>query len=478
MNAHPSQGFVFCAFTKSYLEEAAGAITWLLRHNPGAKVCLVTTEELKAYYERADAHQPLDRIVCMPLAPDEPLCFFRTKLYELSPYDRTIALDADTYPVADLRDLFDLLETFDFIAVPDEARPARGVILGLKGGYAALGYYNAGVLLFRKSPATRQLFDAWRQEYTDLAPLEPADQGPLVRALVKTPVRFITLPREYNLRLFNKCASFQGRAKIIHARARHPDQLIRMVNNITLVNRGSRVWLPGLQRVVPATAWYPVGRLLALLNREAVQVSAVGKRARTSVARNVRQAAQAAWRRLRQRAAGARDGREGRHSAVAPELSVLDHVIRTYAIRSFLGVGRGAEAYAAYCRGQAIETCHMAPERGASPGHADGAFELVWCEAQAQAIKPQRLPQLIDTLTQRAARFLVLTYPRSGNEGSAARDFQEDWSWVQLITDRGFYFDPHLTLALRRMAQHPEFQRAGLVFERTRPLHGSSNGHA
>ena len=472
MSARPSQGFVICAFAESYMDEAAEAITMLLRHTPGAKVCLVTNEAVQAYYEQAYRHLILDRIVCTFLAPDEPLCFFRTKLYELSPYDQTLALDADTYPVADLRDLFDLLETFDFIAVPDEARPARGVILGLKGGYAALGYYNAGVLLFRKSPATRQLFDAWKQEYVDLAPLEPADQGPLVRALVKTPVRFITLPREYNLRLFNKCASFQGRAKIIHARARDPDQLIRMVNNITLVNRGSRVWLPGLQRVIPATAWYPVGRLLALLNREAVQVSVVGKRARTSVARNVRQAAQAAWMRLRQRAAGARDGR---HGAIAPELSVLDHVIRTYAIRSVLGVGRGADAYAACCRDRSIEF-HVAPEWRSGPQPADRPFELVWWEAQA--VKPRGLSRLIQTLTRHAARFLILTYPRSSAPGSSTRDFQEDWYWVQLITDRGFYFDPHLTLALRRMAQHRDFQHAGLAFERTQPLDSASHGHA
>ena len=137
-----SEGFLYASFAEAYMDEAFTSITTLLKHNPGAKVCLLTFETLRPYYERRYAHVPIDQVICLPMTTGEPSCFFRTKLFELSPYEKTIALDADTYIAAKILPLFDLLDTFDFVAVPDESHPARGFILGLKGGYAALNYYN------------------------------------------------------------------------------------------------------------------------------------------------------------------------------------------------------------------------------------------------------------------------------------------------------------------------------------------------
>lgn len=291
-----SQGFLYCAFGEQFfIDEAAGAIARLLRHNPGAKVCLATTEALKAYCERTYGHLALDRIHCISKPEGADEYFFRTTFYDISPYDRTIALDADTHVAADIQHLFDLLETFDFAAAPDNVpHPTGRGIRGLRGGYAALGMYNTGVLVFRKSPAVRQLFENWRREFSG----PENDQKSLLRALVKTELRFISLPWEYNLRLTNQCVSFNGYVRIVHGRVRHPEKFLRMINaGANGFDSASRVWVPTLQRVVSAQAFYPYGRLLKLLNLDKAIWGGRSRIPQTGVVRNLVQAIRSLMRR-------------------------------------------------------------------------------------------------------------------------------------------------------------------------------------
>jgi len=462
-----SQGFVYASFAEAYMDEAFASIATLLKHNPGANVCLLTAETLRPYYEQHYAHVPIDQVRYVPYPPDEPSCFFRTKLLALSPYQKTMALDADTYITADIQPLFDLLDTFDFAAVPDESHPARGFILGLKGGYAALNYYNCGVLLFRNSPASQELFENWRQEYLALAPLEPADQGPLVRALVKTNLRFITLPREYNLRLFSKCASFHGRAKIIHARAKDPDKLIRMVNDVDLVSQGSRVWIPNLQRVIRAQAFLRFGQWLQLLNLDNVQLPAAGQVQRRTIAQNLLSLGPRLASRLARLkpAMPATNGAISADDPVAPHEPLLAKLLREHQVRSVFVWAHREAPLVAYLKPQVarVFTLDEMPPRGER-------VDLVWVGGIREGMPHRRAQEFVEVMTRFAGRLIALYLipatplppPRSHPDAS----LHLDWYWTQLVSDRRFYFDPHLTLACRRASQHEGFKRTGLVFER------------
>ena len=171
--------------------------------------------------------------------------------------------------------------------------------------------------------------------------------------------------------------------------------------------------------------------------------------------------------------------RWARGGAPSPlDLPVLDHLIRTYAIRSVFGCGRGAEAATQYCAERSLCARHVTPDWRSGPYRADRTFELVWCGEETQSIKPRYLRHLIETLTHHAERWLVMTYPLPRTQDAEPPDFQQDWYWVQLITERGFYFDPSLTLTLRNLAQHRDFKKAGLAFERTSRARWASDGHA
>ncbi len=515
----PSEGFVYFCWGESHIDDMVESIRLLQRHSPGARICFLSNEAGTAYFERRHGDVKIDVVMPVPLDPAAPTYLFRTRLYALSPYDRTIHLDPHTYVTDDIRNLFDLMETFDFVAVNDEAHPARGVILGLRGGYAALNYYNCGFFIFRKSPACQKLFENWAQEYLALAALEPGDEGPLVRALIKTELRFITLPKEYNLRLYDKCASFQGRAKILHARARDPETLIRDVNaGVPFVAHGSRVWIPNLQRVVPARAFRRYAAVVRLFNRDNVQQPAGGRVPRATVAQNFarlgRRVVDAgretvehrlerlkppvkrllAWLRLRplkpplpggfvtdlrRPHLGGNVSGGDRNSFDVP---VFDHLIEGLAIKSFFDLGSGEGHCARYFEERGIPALaldglaqkfvcanHAVHDLVGGPYRAERRFDVVWCCEVAEHIDPRYVGNFVETLTANSGRFILMTHGVPGQEGHHHVNLRDDWYWIQLITDRGFYFDPHLTLTLRAVSRSKYFRRTGLVFERIAP---------
>src|SRR5437762_2236909 len=116
-----TKGFVYFSFGEPYIDETFVSIRTLLEHNAGANVCLVTDAAGKSYCEQKYSQFKLDRILCVERSEGEAVWFFKLKLFDLSPYDKTIHLDGDTYVTGDIQNLFDLLDTFDFVAVPDES---------------------------------------------------------------------------------------------------------------------------------------------------------------------------------------------------------------------------------------------------------------------------------------------------------------------------------------------------------------------
>lgn len=116
-----------------------------------------------------------------------------------SRFARTLFLDCDTLVVNPLGDLWALLDRFD-LALAHDVRRATDLI---RAGHAvptpyAFPQMNSGVLLYRRSPATKAFFADWRARFT--ASGLNRDQPVLKDILWESDIRFYVLPPEFNLR--------------------------------------------------------------------------------------------------------------------------------------------------------------------------------------------------------------------------------------------------------------------------------------
>jgi len=132
-------------------------------------------------------------VVC-PYQPAVPLA--KLHLDELSPYDPTLYLDADTRALKSPAPLLAAVaDGFDMAITPSHRQGSD--VLGHVGedereftfeelGCRDVVNLQAGVFAFRKSPAMLALFAAWRAEW---ARYGVQDQAALLRALYHNPVR-------------------------------------------------------------------------------------------------------------------------------------------------------------------------------------------------------------------------------------------------------------------------------------------------
>ena len=128
----------------------------------------------------------------------------KTRLGELSPWQRTLYLDADTRVRADVRAGFEILaDGWDVVTVPSkchgtdwlwhvggEERAATESEMG--GKLLTLG---GGVLWWDRNERTAALWAAWRAEWLRW---QGQDQGALMRAYAANPCRIWLLSRAWN----------------------------------------------------------------------------------------------------------------------------------------------------------------------------------------------------------------------------------------------------------------------------------------
>lgn len=134
---------------------------------------------------------------------------------DLSPFEKTLYLDSDTYVAEGVDELWGLLDDYDLAVARTPSYPNVGDHSDL------WGQYNCGVIAYRDTGATRSSLERWRAGYgADLAAGDPRDQPSFARELATdTELRWSTLPRAYNVRVPGK-GELTDRAKIVHGR--HP----------------------------------------------------------------------------------------------------------------------------------------------------------------------------------------------------------------------------------------------------------------
>jgi hypothetical protein len=187
------RGAVVVAYGDRARREAEGCLRSLGKSNPGLALAVVSDRPLKGHM----LIQAPDLDVGARLA--------KLSLATLSPFEATCYLDADTRVHGSLEAGFAILEDgWDLVITPSKNQ--GNDLLGncqledREATYRALHCHyplglQAGVMWFRRCDATARLFALWREEWLKF---RSQDQGALLRALARAPVRVWLLGRTFN----------------------------------------------------------------------------------------------------------------------------------------------------------------------------------------------------------------------------------------------------------------------------------------
>ncbi|GGI95671.1 hypothetical protein GCM10008995_02190 [Halobellus salinus] len=218
-----SEGILYIATGKKYINEAVTSARSLEEHMPDIPISIISNRE------------PDSDIFDTVFTVDNPSYSFKDNVDYLrkSPYDKTIFLDSDTYVCRDISELFELLEQFDIAAAHDTGRRHKlykddNIEVRAPDSFPM---YNSGVVIFSDNIEIDNLFDKWEDIYyrhTDKAS-GIVNQPSFREALYKTDVRIATLPPEYNCRLPYP-TYLRGEVKIIHGRTSNFEAIEQILN--------------------------------------------------------------------------------------------------------------------------------------------------------------------------------------------------------------------------------------------------------
>lgn len=127
-------------------------------------------------------------------------------LYGISPWEKTLYVDADTEFQSSPLAGFKLLARYDFMAAKHSSHnigmlgehpsPERTATMQELGGDGDTPYPNSGVLFWKKCPASQTLFENWHTEWLRYQGWD--EQLALMRAIYKHPIRWLLLPEAWN----------------------------------------------------------------------------------------------------------------------------------------------------------------------------------------------------------------------------------------------------------------------------------------
>jgi hypothetical protein len=205
-----TDGVIYMTWGMNAINQAENSIT-TLRRKAGSDypVMVVGDAEAQAYF--ADKkHVRFELIEVNPFNEQKSRGFsfmagrIKPLLAGLSPFERTLYVDADTAFKQSPKIGFDLLDRFDVVVAETETRSLVEGIAGVKesrGTSAWLGtphilYHNSGMIFWRKNAKTNKLFELWASEWKVYAGWD--EQVALLRALLKSEVTYLTVPHTWN----------------------------------------------------------------------------------------------------------------------------------------------------------------------------------------------------------------------------------------------------------------------------------------
>lgn len=190
-----SSGVVYIAFGKLAIQACRTSLQSLRKIHPqGLKVATISEQPI----EGADIH-------IQQQEKDIGAREFKTYLYQYTPFEWTLYLDADTVVVGPLGAGFYALEKGWHMAAALDYRPTVSQIDHIPAedvqatmqtlGTGDYPHLNTGMLFFRKCWEVNKFYDAWYQEWQKF---HYRDQAAFVRALHQSDVKLWVLPWQWN----------------------------------------------------------------------------------------------------------------------------------------------------------------------------------------------------------------------------------------------------------------------------------------
>jgi hypothetical protein len=230
----PTEGVVYIATGKDYIQEACLSAKSLKEHNESIHTTIFSDTSFSSPY--------FDDV---RLFKDPDYDFGDSVIDpDMTPYDRTLFLDTDTYVCENISGIFDILDRFDIAVTHNPgSRTAVHNGYGDRGVPDAFPQYNTGVLLFKNNSQTREFFESWASIYEEnkVQVGVGLNQPAFREALYKSELQIATLPSEYNLRVrYDGSVGFMtDSVKIVHGR--HPAGLPAVSKHLN-ANDGMRVY--------------------------------------------------------------------------------------------------------------------------------------------------------------------------------------------------------------------------------------------
>jgi len=185
------------------------------------------------------------------VAPTQDGFYDKAMLIRQSPYERTMFIDADTFVVEPVPELFSLLDRFDCAAAHEEYLNTDWFNYYARQDIPqSFPEFNTGVLMLRRSERTDRLLGDWGKlyhEYLTGKPDKQINDQPFFRAAVyDSDVRMATLTREYNCK-FRGQGYLNGPVKILHGHVKFevkPEHINKAVKALNASSR-PRVYIAG-----------------------------------------------------------------------------------------------------------------------------------------------------------------------------------------------------------------------------------------
>jgi len=201
-----TSGVLYIATGAPYLEEARRSARSVKMLHPDLQICVVTDQVvppdndfdivLDAEHENADTEERF-------LARDRVAYYRKILPLSRSPFEKTIFLDSDTWVAAPIDELFTLLDRFDLLTTPahvvhdyafEREEPPFANIP------AAFGYFNTGLVAYRKGTAVDRFMRQWVANYErHTARFTVNDQPAFRLTLFEEDLKFHVLPTNYNI---------------------------------------------------------------------------------------------------------------------------------------------------------------------------------------------------------------------------------------------------------------------------------------
>jgi len=196
-------GVIYLAFGYEYFVMAMLSIKSLKNVSKDIPVCLVTNlDKDPSIYSSWNNEK--DKVIRVEdLSANNR--FYKTNIYDISPFYKSLFLDCDTIVLEDITPSFKLLEYFDCAAslIPEPAKGKQAklnpALLSGDQNYIDLPHWNTGVILFKKNKNSKELFNNWCKIFQNME--FDFDQPSFLESVFVSNTKFLSLDNRWNRRV-------------------------------------------------------------------------------------------------------------------------------------------------------------------------------------------------------------------------------------------------------------------------------------